>query len=272
MRTVKKMRKLVVLGLAALLLGAGGCNRVPITGRNQLNMVPDSMMNSMALQSYQEFLSQNEVSDNEEQTQMVKRVGRRIADAVERYGEENDLPLEGYAWEFNLIEDEAKNAWAMPGGKVVVYTGLLTVAQTDAELAVVVGHEVAHVIAKHGSERMSQGLLVEMGGMALSTALSKQPGQTRALFMKSYGVGAQVGVLLRYSRTHESEADHLGLIFMAMAGYDPHAAVGFWEDMAAAKTKSAPPEFLSTHPSDDTRIERIKELIPEAMPYYEQAK
>jgi len=229
-------------------------------------------MNSMSFESYSEFLSQNELSTNVEQTQMVKRLGSRIQKAVEQYCAENNLSgrLQGYQWEFNLIEDESLNAWCMPGGKVVVYTGLLPVTQTEAGLAVVMGHEIAHAFAKHGAERMTQGLIVELGGMALSTALEKSPEKTQNLFMQSYGIGTQVGVLLPYSRTHESEADHLGLIFMAMAGYNPEEAVTFWQRMAAAKQGAQPPEFLSTHPADATRINNIRRLIPEAMKYYRQ--
>jgi predicted Zn-dependent protease len=260
--------KLAVLcGLALMLTG---CSEVAITGRQQLNIVPDSVMNSLSFQSYREFLSEHELSTNAEQTQMVKRVGRRIETAVERYCTERYLfsQLEGYEWEFNLIEDKSINAWAMPGGKVMVYTGLIPVAQTEAGLAVVIGHEVAHAFARHGAERMSQGLLVEMGGMALSKAVETRPAATRDLFMRSYGIGTQVGVLLPYSRVQESEADHLGLIFMAMAGYDPHEAVPFWERMAASKEGPRPPEILSTHPADSTRISRIRELVPMAMQYY----
>jgi predicted Zn-dependent protease len=262
--------KLVVL--CGLALTLSGCSEVAITGRQQFNLVPDSVMNSLSFQSYGEFLSEHKLSTNAEQTQMVKRVGRRIETAVERYCTERYLfsQLEGYEWEFNLIEDESVNAWAMPGGKVVVYTGLMPVAQTEAGLAVVVGHEIAHAFARHGAERMTQGLLVEFGGMALSKAMETRPAATRNLFMRSYGIGTQVGVLLPYSRVQESEADHLGLIFMAMAGYDPHEAVPFWERMAASKEGPRPPEILSTHPADSTRISRIKELIPQAMQYYRQ--
>ncbi len=156
----------------------------------------------------------------------------------------------------------------MPGGKVVVYTGLMPIAQNESGLAVAMGHEIAHAIARHGSERMSQGLLVEMGGVALDVALANEPAQTKAIFMQSYGVGSQVGVLLPYSRLHESEADHMGLVFMAMAGYNPNEAVSFWDRMAAANQGKAPPEFLSTHPADSKRISNIKKLIPEAMQYY----
>jgi predicted Zn-dependent protease len=262
--------KLAVLcGLALMLTG---CSEVAITGRQQLNIVPDSVMNSLSFQSYREFLSEHELSTDAEQTQMVKRVGRRIETAVERYCTERYLfsQLEGYEWEFNLIEDKSVNAWAMPGGKVMVYTGLIPVAQTEAGLAVVIGHEVAHAFARHGAERMSQGLLVEMGGMALSKAVETRPAATRDLFMRSYGIGTQVGVVLPYSRVQESEADHLGLIFMAMAGYDPHEAVPFWERMAASKEGPRPPEILSTHPADSTRISRIRELVPMAMQYYRE--
>jgi len=256
--------------LGALLLVLSGCASVPITGRRQLNLVPDSLIRDMSYQQYGQFISQNKLSTDAEQTAMVKRVGARIAKAVEQYCYENGLAdrVAGYQWEFNLVEDPNINAWALPGGKVVVYTGLLPIAQDEAGLAVVMGHEIAHVIARHGAERMSQGLLVEFGGMALSRAIESKPAATQQLFMRSYGLGAQVGFLLRYSRVQESEADHLGLIFMAMAGYDPRAALGFWQRMATAKQGPAPPEFLSTHPADWRRINDIEKLLPEAMQYY----
>lgn len=265
-----RITKVKIVGLCSLLLFVSACEQVAITGRSQLNFVPDSVMNSMSLQSYNEFLSENKLSSDVKQAEMVKAVGNRIAQAVQQYCAQNNMSdrLDGYKWEFNLVEDKAVNAWAMPGGKVVVYTGLLPVAKDDAGLAVVMGHEIAHAIARHGAERMSQGLLVEMGGTALSTALSKKPQETKDLFMKSYGVGTQYGVLLPYSRVQETEADRLGLIFMAMAGYDPHEAVGFWERMSATNQGSAPPELLSTHPSDATRIRNIESFMPEAMGYY----
>jgi predicted Zn-dependent protease len=175
--------------------------------------------------------------------------------------------LEGYEWEFNLIEDSLVNAWAMPGGKVVVYTGILPICRDENGLAVVMGHEIAHAIAGHGGERMSQGLLVQMGGIAINEALKNKPEETRNLFMTAYGVGATVGVMLPYSRLHENEADHLGLIFMAMAGYNPNHAVDFWGRMAQ-EGGAKPPEFLSTHPSDETRVKNLRDLIPEAMQYY----
>ena len=260
--------KLVVL--CGLLLLLSGCSEVAITGRKQFNIVPDSMMNSMAFQSYGEFISQSKLSKDFSKTQMVKRVGGRIQKAVEQYCTQNGISdrLQGYQWEFNLIEDDSLNAWAMPGGKMVVYTGLLEVTRTEAGLATVMGHEIAHAFAKHGAERMTQGLIVEMGGMALSKALTNKPAQTQNLFKQSYGIGTQLGVLLPFSRVHESEADHLGLIFMAMAGYNPEEAVAFWQRMSAAKKGAQPPEFLSTHPADATRIRNIQSLIPKAMQYY----
>jgi predicted Zn-dependent protease len=266
---MKPPSKLLLAALCGTLLLAG-CSQVAITGRTQLNLVPDSLMNSMSYQAYGEFISTQKLSRNPSQTQMVKRVGGRIQKAVERYCAENNLSakLEGYQWEFNLVDDANVNAWAMPGGKVVVYSGLLPVARNEAGLAVVMGHEIAHAFARHGAERMSQGLLVEFGGMALSKATAKYPAQTQNLFLRSYGIGTQVGILLPYSRTHESEADHLGLIFMAMAGYNPNEAITFWERMAASKKGPQPPEILSTHPADATRIRKIKELIPGAMKYY----
>ncbi|MBN1846872.1 MAG: M48 family metallopeptidase [Sedimentisphaerales bacterium] len=266
-RRTKRLLPLLLGGLSLL----PACSEVPITGRKQLHLVPDSYMNSMSFQSYSEFLSQNKLSNNADQTAMVKRCGARIQAAVEKYSQEHEISLKGYQWEFNLIEDDTVNAWCMPGGKVVVYTGLLPVAQDETGLAVVMGHEIAHAIAKHGSERMSQGLMVELGGLAIAQATKNYPEQTRDLFMRSYGATSQYGVLLPYSRTHETEADHLGLIFMAMAGYDPHAAVAFWQRMAAQKEGQAPPEFLSTHPADSTRIRNIQEkFLPEALQYYQK--
>jgi predicted Zn-dependent protease len=260
---------LVLISLFISILTA--CDVVPITGREQLNFIPDSQMNSLSLTEYKDFMSKNKVSTDVVHTQMVKNVGARIQKAVETYCAQNNLQsrIKGYQWEFNLVEDSAVNAFAMPGGKVVVYTGLIPVAQNADGLAVVMGHEISHVIARHGSERMSQGLLVEMGGVALSEAVAKSPSATSDLFMKSYGMGTEYGILLPYSRKQETEADHLGLIFMAMAGYNPSTAVDFWQRMAAA-SKGSPPELLSTHPADQTRINNLKQFMPEAMRYYKQ--
>ena len=264
--SIKKAR---VLTLVAFVLVA--CSTVPITGRKQLDLVPNSTMLTTSFQEYDKFLQEHKLSTNQEQTQMVLRVGRRIQKAVEQYFQQKGLShqLDGYAWEFNLVESEEVNAWCMPGGKVVVYTGILPITRDEDGLATVMGHEIAHAVARHGNERMSQALLTEMGGMALAVALDQHPSQTSQLWMAVYGMGAQVGILLPYSRLHESEADHLGLIFMAMAGYDPNKAVEFWQRMSQMKTGQAPPEFLSTHPSDETRIKKIKEFLPEAMNYYQ---
>ena len=260
-------RYLLVLCLIFL---TTACSRVPITGRSQLNLLPGSSMISMSLQQYDQFLKEHKISTNQEQTQLVRRVGGRISEAVERYFITNGMQdeLKNYKWEFNLVEDKQVNAWCMPGGKVVVYSGILPVAGGEAGLAVVMGHEIAHAVAEHGNERMSQGLLAQAGGVALSTAMATKPAQTQQLWMTVYGVGAQYGAILPYGRKQESEADHLGLVFMTMAGYDPNAAIPFWERMASQKGGQSPPEFLSTHPSDTTRINNIKKLIPEVIQKY----
>lgn len=258
--------------LGVLMVFCTSCSQVVITGRSQLNLVPDSLVNSLALEEYQSFLKEHKVSTDPQQTAMVREVGRRIAAAVETYFKQQGLSsqVKGFDWEFQLVESEEKNAWCLPGGKVVVYTGLLPVTQDENGLAVVISHEIAHAVARHGSERMSQGLLYQMGGIALSEALQNYPAATQQLFLQSYGLGTQIGVLLPYSRLHEKEADRLGLIFMGMAGFNPQTAVDFWQRMAESSSEN-PPEFLSTHPSDKTRIQAIKEVLPEAMRYYYQA-
>jgi predicted Zn-dependent protease len=268
---IPKSYIVVVLFLSFVLLS---CSSVAITGRKQLNLVPRATMLSMSFQQYDEFLKTNKLSENQEQTRMVKGVGARIQKAVEQYFAERKMSdeLRDYQWDFNLVESPDVNAWCMPGGKVVIYTGILPITKDEPGLAVVVGHEIAHAVAEHGNERMSQGLIAELGGMALSKALEEKPEKTQQLWMTAFGLGAQVGVLLPYSRLHENEADHLGLIFMAMAGYDPNTAVEFWERMAQMKGGQAPPEFLSTHPSDETRIKNIKALVSEAMQYYKKSK
>jgi len=244
-----------------------------LTGRRQLDLIPSATMLSMSFQQYDEFLSSNELSRDKDAVKMVTRVGKSIQKAVEQYFEDHNLSseLKDYAWEFNLVENEEPNAWCMPGGKVVIYTGILPFTQDEAGLAVVMGHEVAHAVAQHGNERMSQGLVAQMGGMALAKALEEKPQQTQELWLTAFGVGAQLGVMLPFSRLHESEADHLGLIFMAMAGYNPKAAISFWQRMAEMKG-DAPPEFLSTHPADETRIENITRLLPKATKYYNKSQ
>ncbi len=246
-----------------------GCGEVAITGRKQMILVPDNVACSMSFSAYKEFLKKHKISKDFQKTEMLKRVGKKIQIAVVKYCSNNNYSLSGYKWEFNLIEDKAVNAWAMPGGKVVVYTGLLTVAKTDADLAVVLGHEIAHAIAKHGQERMTQGLLAKAGGVAVSAAAGDKVGDDKKkLLLQAYGAGAQYGVMLPFSRLHESEADRMGLIFMAMAGYDPNVAVGFWQNMAKQKGDKKVMEFLSTHPSDKRRIRDIKRCMPEALNYF----
>jgi predicted Zn-dependent protease len=263
----RRIRSVLLALMGVMMISA--CSTVPITGRKQLNLIPDSEMLTMSYSQYDQFLTENKKSTNVEQTAMIQRVGKRIQGAVEQYMREtnNSGQIEGYKWEFNLVESEEINAWCMPGGKVVFYTGIIPVCKDEAGIAVVMGHEVAHAVAKHGSERMSQGLIAQMGGAALSTALASEPEKTQQLAMTAFGVGAQFGALLPFSRKQESEADHLGIIFMAMAGYDPNVAVPFWERMAAGGG-AKPPEFMSTHPSDATRIADLKRLMPEAMKYY----
>jgi predicted Zn-dependent protease len=265
---VKRLRQLaLLLSLSFFLLS---CASVPVTERRGLHLVPDSELTTMSYQEYNNVLKKSKLSTDVAKVSMVRRVGQRIATASEQLlvekGHGDDI--RNYKWEFNLIEDDKTvNAWCMPGGKVAVYTGLLPIAKDENGLAVVMGHEVAHAIAKHGNERMSQGLLAQFGAIGLSVALAGNPGVTSDIFMQAYGVGAQVGFLLPYSRIQESEADHIGLILMAKAGYDPRGAVVLWQRMNA-KGGAGPPEFLSTHPAPESRIRNIESLIPEAMQVY----
>jgi predicted Zn-dependent protease len=260
-------RKVLWSVLTVAVVGLGyGCTKVAVSGRKQLNLIPDSEMMTMSYQQYDEVVKQSKLSGDSAQVRRLRAVGVRIQRAVEEYyaGLGQSGALKDYKWEFNLIESEEVNAWCMPGGKVAFYTGILPVCQNDTGIAVVMGHEVAHAVAEHGAERMSHALLAQMGGMALSAALSSEPERTQALWMGAFGLGAQFGVLLPFSRTQESEADHLGLVFMARAGYQPRAALEFWKRMAAQGGGQAVPEFLSTHPSDATRIQNIQTLLPEA--------
>ncbi len=268
------MKKIILAvslsGLAAL--GLVACYKNPITGRSSVNLVSEGEMRTLAAQQYNTFLSQNPpVGAGSRDAEMVQRVGSRIASAVQSYlasKGQSDL-VAGYQWQFNLVNNSQANAWCMPGGKVVVYSGIMPLVQNEAGLATVVGHEVAHAIARHGNERMSQELMAQAGGAALGVALANNSAQTQNIFNAVYGAGSQLGTL-RYSRKHESEADHMGLIFMAMAGYNPNEAISFWQRMSA-KGGQKPPEILSSHPSDATRINDIKRLIPEAMKYYKPA-
>ncbi len=260
-------KKLTVL--AFVLLFIISCSTVPLTGRKQLNLLPESQLQQMSLAEYKSFLTESKVVNNNEQAKMVKRVGEKLAASATEYLRKtgNSGRVAGYNWEFNLVEDKLVNAWCMPGGKVVVYTGILPVTKTEAGLATVMSHEISHAIAQHGNERMSQQMAAQVGGVALDIALMNQPEQTRSLFLTSYAIGSTVGLILPFSRKHETEADKMGMAFMAMAGYDPGEAIYFWKRMAALGGEK-PPQFLSTHPSDETRVANLRKFLPEAMKLY----
>lgn len=251
-----------------ILLGINGCSTVALTGRKQLRLVSDEEVLSLSNQSFNEYMSTAQPSADNTATAMVVRVGKRIAAAVEEYlnthGKADDI--KDFAWEFHLVRDEEPNAFCMPGGKIVVNEGILSYTKTEDGLAIVLGHEVAHAVAKHSAERISQQKLMGYGGAALDLALANKTSATQTLAQTVYGLGAQVGVMLPYSRLNESEADHMGLIFAAMAGYNPEAAIAFWQRMAAQG--GGTPEFLSTHPSDHTRIQRLQGYMSEALRYY----
>lgn len=250
-------------GIIALIITS--CSTVPLTGRKQLSLIDEAAIQQEAAQAYREFLNdpKTHVVNNTTDANRVKRVGANIASAISRYMQQNGYGDKyNYNWEFNLIQDKSINAWCMPGGKVAVFTGLLPVAANDAGLATVMGHEIAHAIAGHASERASQGAGAQILGGVLTGGSNSTLGQL-------YGLGGSLA-LLKFSRTQESEADRLGLIFMAMAGYDPNTAISFWQRMSQASQGGAPPEFLSTHPSDATRIADIQKRLPEAMKYYKK--
>ncbi len=264
-----KVQRLITLSLLASLMYS--CATVPITGRRQLSLVSNAEIIPMSFAQYEQVLQESKMSNDQAQVAMVKRVGVRIQKAVELYMKENNHAsyLDGFAWEFNLIEEDVVNAWCMPGGKVAFYTGIMATCAGEKGVAVVMGHEVAHAIASHGRERMSTGLVANglLGGA--SAAMGQNPSMTNEILMQSIGAGAQIG-MLSFSRKHESEADKMGLIFMAMAGYDPAEAPKFWERMGANSGGAQPPEFMSTHPSHETRISDLKAQIPEAMKYYKK--
>jgi len=251
------------------------CSRVPLTGRRQVKLLPETELVQMSLAAYNDFLQENQVVEKGTDAEMVDRVGRKLAqsvtDILRQEGMEERLAT--LKWEFNLVQDDLANAWAMPGGKVVIYTGILPITKTETGLAVVMGHELAHAIAQHGNERMSQGLLAEAGMVAVDIGTYNKSEEMRQSLFLALGLGSQLGVILPFSRKHESEADEMGLIFMAHAGYDPSEAVQFWTRMNAGAGASTMPEFLSTHPSHESRIEDIRtKYLPVAMTYYQSAK
>ncbi len=264
--------KILIVVTAIFILSA--CSKVPFTGRKQMKLLPSTQMNAMAIDSYNNFLKENPLSTNNTQVQLIKRTGEKISRAISDYLRKNKMGdrIEGFNWQFNLVQNNQVNAWAMPGGKIVFYTGIMEFCRDEESVAVVMGHEIAHIIAKHGNEKMSQGLMTQLGGQALSVAMQKQPAQTQQIFNAAYGVGSQVGVMLPFSRVHEKEADRMGLIFMALAGYNPERAISFWQEMDKKSGGNPTPEFLSTHPHHDTRIKELRKHLPEAMKYYKKNK
>ena len=267
----KTMKRWMGAWVALMLLA--GCSSVPLTGRKQVLLVSDQEVLSSSLTQYNDYIKTATKSSNAKQSAMVTRVGQKIAAATEQYLRQNGLESEvkNFAWEFNLVKDQQLNAFCMPGGKIVVYEGLLGIVSSDDELAVVVGHEVAHAVAKHSNERMSQQLMAQYGAAILGQAVSNRSTAVQQLATSVYGIGAQYGVMLPFSRKHESEADYMGLVFMTMAGYNPDVAVGFWQKMSAGGSGSVP-EFMSTHPSDATRIAEIKKWLPEIQAKYQPKK
>ena len=261
---MKKITSLIVIVLLLL----SSCGSVPITGRKQILLVSDQEVLTSSLTQYSEYMKSAPVSSNASGKNMVTRVGKKIAAATEQYLKANGLSAElsNFSWEFNLVKDNQVNAFCMPGGKIVVYEGLLKLVSSDDELAVVLGHEVAHAVAKHSNERMSQQLMTQYGAQILTQALSNKSAAIQKAGNTIYGLGAQYGLTLPFSRKHESEADYMGLIFMTMAGYDPNVAITFWQKMSASGGAKVP-EFMSTHPSDATRINDIKKILPELNKY-----
>lgn len=239
-----------------------GCQTVPVTERKQLLVMSEQRENEMGLSAWEDVLKNEKPSTNEKYIEIVRRVGQRIAGVANR---------PDFKWEFNVIESDTQNAFCLPGGKVAIYTGILPVCQDEGGLAVVMSHEVAHAIARHGGERMTYQTAQNLGKSAVGMVLQNREEQQKQILLTAYGAASQYGVILPYSRKHELEADHIGLMLMAKAGYDPSCAPGFWERFSGLKGGGEPMEFLSTHPSDERRAARLRELMPEAMQHYEAA-
>lgn len=258
---MKFKQTLSIIAVTVLMVA---CAQNPFTGKKTLALVPNSQILPMAFQQYDEFLSENKVVKGTSDARMITNVGQKISSAAERYLTANGYAgyLKDYSWEYNLVQDDAVNAWCMPGGKIVFYTGILPITQNEAGVAAVMGHEVAHALANHGQQRMSAGQLQQLGAVAGNIALSSDP-KNQSIFNQAYGIGSQVGIMLPFSRSHETEADQIGLTLMAIAGYDPIVAAQLWERMKQ-QAGGAPPEFLSTHPSSDTRIRNITSWAPGA--------
>lgn len=254
------MKKLVLT--IAIFMVVAACKVNPFTGKKVLNFYPNSQIFPMAFAQYDQFLTENKVIEDSPEARMITKVGQRISSAAERWLAANGYPgyLNDYKWEYNLVNDETINAWCMPGGKIVFYTGILPITQSETGVAVVMGHEVAHALADHGAQRMSAGTLQQLGAVAGNIAIQDE--QKRNMFNQAYGLGSTVGLMLPFSRSHETEADRIGLQIMAIAGYDPAEAAELWKRMKANSGGQAPPEFLSTHPSNDTRIANLTEWAP----------
>ena len=260
------MKRGILFLTAVSVLILGSCATNPVTGKKTLALVPNSEIFASSFNQYGEFLKTNKVIAGTADAKRVETVGMKIKAAAEKLlkSRGTDGQLQGYAWEYKLVDSKEVNAWCMPGGKIVVYSGILPITQDEAGLATVMGHEVAHALANHGQQRMSAGLAQQLGAAGVAAATGNKSAETQALVMQAYGVGTTVGGMLPFSRSHESEADEIGLTLMAIAGYDPEKAVAFWERMSSKSGGSAPAEILSTHPSDATRIANIKKLIPKA--------
>lgn len=252
---------LFFVGLSGAIMFVG-CSSVPVTGRRQLLTISEAEENQLGLTAYKEVLEKEPLSRNDRYNQLVQRVGNRIATVADR---------PGFDWEFKVIESDTQNAFCLPGGKVAVYTGMLSVCQTEAGLAVVMSHEVAHAIARHGGERMSHKMAQNLGQQAVGRLLQDQDDQKKKIALTAFSIGSEYGAILPYSRKHELEADSIGIRLMAEAGYDPSAAPEFWERFAGLKGGDSPLEFMSTHPSDSRRSQSLRERLPEAMRLYEQA-
>lgn len=274
MQIIKGEKMLKILSFCVVIsLFLSACATVPMTGRKQFSLISNSELMALSDQEYQKIISTSKLEIGTQNAQMVNEVGQKMVKAVESFFIENkqEQRISEFSWEFKLIKDDKTvNAFCMPGGKIVVYTGILPYTKTKDGLAVVIGHEIAHAIANHGAERMSQQMLAGAGQTALGYATQEQSEQTKMLINTAYGIGAQVGLLLPYSRLHEYEADHIGLILMAKAGYDPNYAVKFWTAMSSLSSGNKGFEWMSTHPSDDKRIESIKKILPEALKYYKK--
>ncbi|PCJ93227.1 MAG: peptidase M48 [Flavobacteriaceae bacterium] len=254
------MKKVILI--FAIFLGVASCKVNPFTGKKVLNFYPNSQIFPMAFAQYDQFLGEHETVKGTAEAYMITKVGQRISSAAERWLTANGYPgyLQDYKWEYNLVKDKTVNAWCMPGGKIVFYTGILPITQSETGVAVVMGHEVAHALADHGAQRMSAGTLQQVGAVAGNVALKDD--QKRNMFNQFYGVGSQVLGMLPFSRSHETEADKIGLQIMAIAGYDPDEAAELWKRMKANSGGQGPPEFLSTHPSNDTRISNLTSWAP----------